>query len=83
HDEKYVQGTLLVEQNGSFSEQENRLDAIIRMQKYLQERVSINDNGSFTEEEMELEETQHHEKSQHHEKYVQEKSIKKHNDSFI
>ncbi|HUZ59935.1 MAG TPA: ammonium transporter [Hanamia sp.] len=76
HDEKYVQGTLLVEERGSFSEQENRLDAIIRMQKYLQGKV-INDYGSFTEEEMELEEFQHNEK------FSQEKSGKKHNDSFI
>jgi Amt family ammonium transporter len=77
HDEKYVQGTLLVEQNGSFSEQENRLDAIIRMQKYLQGKVLLNDNGSFTEEETELEETHHKEK------YVQDKSLKNHNNSFV
>jgi len=77
HDEKYVQGTLLVEQNGAFSEQENRMDAIIRIQKYLQGKVLINDNGSLTEEEREMEE------SLHNAKYIREKSLKTHNDSFI
>ena len=71
-----MQGTGGVDDIGSFSEQENRLDAIIRMQKYLQGKV-INDNGSFTEEETELEEFQHDEK------ISKQKRMKKHNDSFV
>jgi|SRR6185312_1253499 len=77
HDEKYMQGTLLVEHRGSFSEHENRLEVLLRNEKSLQGKLLVKENGSFTEEEMEPEEYQQNEK------FSQEKSSKKRNDSFI
>ncbi|MEO8960392.1 MAG: ammonium transporter [Ginsengibacter sp.] len=52
HDEKYLQGTLLVKKSGSIFEEEIELDSDIIMHGDFQSRIFVNDSGTFDDDDL-------------------------------